>query len=378
MSIEPELFTLQSTPNVAAGWDDETMDFVLNLEVFRDCAHACPGCFVNRRNDINDVNLDTALTLAKDMNASGLRFRELILSPTDIFSATNAVEILNDPKLQELLRIHPKTRITTTAMFHKVDWDQWNAVFAILDDPTKYRSDMIMELLVPLDVHLLLSGDEEYYHDFNKALHYLKNNTPKIIDWSFVVNVHHDDEMITNYSEITDIVRDKFDTVIEFLPSFFRTGNDDLISAHLETWKEFLQATIDEDNYKNIMLTIADPDHNAMNTIVVNYKKNKVYISPFIYEQILFEYPSMQAELTASSVMDTVDKLTKQQFAYVSKTTECDTCPYLTTCIGRNVLSFMEAKDIVDCVYPKDILNLYSTSNTASLSNRIHRCANNN
>lgn len=378
MSIEPELFTLQSTPNVSAGWDDETMDFVLNLEVLRDCVHTCPGCFVNRRNDITDVDLTNALTMAKDMDASGLRFREVIISPTDIFSASNATEILDDPQFQELLRIHPKTRITTTAMFSKVDWDKWNAVFAILDDPTKYRPDMIMELLVPLDVHLLLSGDEEYYRDFSRALHYLKTETPKIVDWSFVVNVHHDEEMIANYSKITEIVRDRFDTVIEFLPSFFRTGNDDLITAHLDTWKEFLQSTIDADNYQNIMLTIADPDHNASNTIVVNYKKNKLYISPFIYEQILFEYPSMETPLTAEGVMHTVGELTKQQFAYVTKTTECGTCPYLTTCVGRNVLSFMEAKSITDCVYPKDVLDLYSTSHTSSLSNRINRCADNN
>lgn len=378
MSIEPDLFTLQSTPNVSAGWDDETMDFVLNLEVLRDCVHSCPGCFVNRRNDITDVNLDTALNLAKEMNDAGLRFREVIISPTDIFSATNAVEILDDPKFQELLRIHPKTRITTTAMFHNVDMNQWNAVFAILDDPEKYRPDMIVELLVPLDVGLLLSGDEQYYRDFSRALHYLKTETPKIVDWSFVVNVHHDEEMIINYDEITSIVRDKFDTVIEFLPSFFRTGNDNLITAHLDTWKEFLQSTITPENYKEIMLTIADPYHNASNTIVVNYKKNKVYISPFIYEQILFEYSAMETGTTAKAIMESVQELTKQQFAYVTKTTECGTCPYLTTCVGRNVLNFMEAKELKDCIYPKEILDLYSTSNTASLSDRITRCANNN
>jgi len=354
------------------------MDFVLNLEVLRDCAHACPGCFVNRRNDINDVDLDAALTLAHNMNERGLRFREVIISPTDIFSASNAVEVLDNPKFQELLSIHPKTRITTTAMFHKVDQEQWDAVFAILDDPSKYRSDMIIELLVPLDVDLLLSGDEQYYKDFSKALHYLKHETPKVVDWSFAVNVHHDVDMITHYDKITQIVREQFDTIIEFLPSFFRTGNDKLISAHLDVWKEFLRATISEANYKDIMLTIADQSHNVMNTIVVNYKKNKMFISPFIYEQILFDYPSMETGTTVDEVMDTNHRLIAEQFAYVTKTDECTTCHYLPTCVGRNVLSFMEAKDITECVYPKEILDLYNTSTTPSTTARIKRCADNN
>lgn len=378
MSIEPNLFELQSTPNVRAGLDDETMDFVLNLEVLRDCVHSCPGCFVNRRNSITDINLDAALALATDMDAAGLRFREVIISPTDIFSASNAVEILEDETFQQLLRIHPKTRITTTAMFHKVDWEQWDAVFAVLDDPSKYKPDMIIELLVPLDIDLLLSGDDQYYSDFSKALYYLKHETPKIVDWSFVVNVHHDNQMIAQYDEVTKIVKEQFDTVIEFLPSFFRTGNDKLITAHLQTWKEFLQATITPDNYQDMMLTIADPDHNAVNTIVVNYKKNKMSISPFIYEQIVFDYPSMETGITATEVMDTVARLTKEQFEYVTKTTECSSCPYLTTCVGRNVLSFMEAKDITKCIYPKDILNMYHNNYTSSTSARITRCANNN
>lgn len=378
MSIEPNLFELQSTPNVAAGWDEETMDFVLNLEVLRDCVHSCPGCFVNRRNDISDVNLDAALALATDMTSAGLRFREVIISPTDIFSASNALDVLNDPKFQQLMQIHPKTRITTTAMFHDLNWEQFIDVFKILDDPEKYRPDMIMELLVPLDIDLLLSGDEAYYRSFSRALYFLKNETPKIIDWSFVVNVHADAQMIVNYDEITRIVKTQFDTVIEYLPSFFRTGKDDLIAAHLDTWREFLQTTINESNYKDMMLTIADPDHNASNTIVVNYKKNKMYISPFIYEQILFEYPMMETGITASDVMSKVTELETQQFQYVSKTDECGKCSYLTTCVGRNVLNFMEAKNISACVYPKEILDLYSNTRTPSTPSRISRCADNN
>lgn len=378
MSIEANLFNLQSTPNVAAGWDENTMDFVLNLEVLRGCIHSCPGCFVNRRNNIDDIDLDAALALATEMHDRGLRFREVIISPTDIFSAANAVEILDNPKFQELLRIHPKTRITTTAMFHKADPKKWADVFAILDDPTKYRPDMIMELLVPLDVDLLLGEDDQYYRDFSKALHYLKNETPKIIDWSFVVNVHHDVEMIANYDKITEIVRQQFNTIIEFLPSFFRTGNDKLIATHLDVWKEFLRTTITEDNYKDIMLTIADPDHNATNTIVVNYKKGKMHISPFIYEQILFDYHSMETGMTVDDVMETTQRLTVEQFGYVTKTNSCSTCNYLPTCVGRNVLNFMEAKNITECIYPRDILDLYNTAHIPPTQKSINHCANNN
>lgn len=373
--IEQGLYQLMSTSEAQDASQLEHMDFVLNLEVLNKCKHACVGCFVNRRNSVDDVDLNKALAIATELSEQGYRFREVILSPTDIFSCDNALEILNDPAFHALMRIHPKTRITSTAMFENMDTQRFLEIFDVLDNRDFFKEDMIIEFLVPMNVQKMLAGDVQYLEDHQRALNFLKNHTPKIVDWSFVVNVHHDQDFIDNFDRLTQIARDDFDTVIEFLPSFFRTGKNHLIADHLETWKQFLQNTINDDNYMNAMLTIADKHHNSFNTLVLNYRKNELYISPFIYEQIVHSHPKLKVEpLTATAAVERYQDSLGEQYLYAAtKTKECGTCPYLNTCVGRNVISFMEMNNLKNCIYPKDVLDRYD--NAASVSQRVSRCS---
>lgn len=365
-----------SQSEVSSVQDIDSMDFVLNLEVLNYCAHHCEGCFVRRKNDLLDVDLNVALELAHEMDKVGLRFREVILSPTDIFSATNSIEMLEDKRFQRLLKIHPKTRITTTAMFEDLDWDKWMAVWNVLDNENYFRSDMIMEFLVPMNPEKILSRDPVYYAQFKKALDYMKYETPKEVDWSFVINVQYDPMIAENYDELTRIAREEFNTTIEFLPSFFRTGSDKFITDHLAQWKQFLEEVITDDNFTDTMLTIADKNHNSLNTIVMNYRRGALYVSPFIYEQILYEYPHLKVDgFAARDVFIKGHELLIEQFKYAPQTTECQSCAYLGTCVGRNVLSFMEIKGIKDCIYPKSVLDRYLGSNIDPRSTRIQRCA---
>jgi len=372
--IEHGLYKLMSTSEVQDASQIESLDFVLNLEVLNKCKHSCLGCFVNRKNSVDDVNLQTALELARDLDSKGYRFREVILSPTDIFSCDNALEILKDPAFQQLMRIHPKTRITTTAMFENLDTARFLEIFDVLDNPDYFKPDMILEFLVPMNVQKMLAGDVQYLEDHQRALTFLKNNTPKIVDWSFVVNVHHDQDFIDNFDELTRIAREDFDTIIEFLPSFFRTGKDHLIADHLETWKQFLSKAVTDDNYTEVMLTIADKYHNAQNTLVLNYRKNNLYISPFIYEQIVHSHPQLKVEeATADAAIKRFEDSQVEQYQYAAdKTTECGSCQYLNTCVGRNVISFMEMNSLSNCIYPKDVLDRYDDA--SALSARVARC----
>jgi hypothetical protein len=272
------------------------------------------------------------------------------------------------------MRIHPKTRITTTAMFENLDTARFLEIFEVLDNPDYFKPDMILEFLIPMNVQKMLAKDVNYLEDHRKALDFLKNKTPKIVDWSFVVNVHYDEDFTANFDELTRIAREDFDTIIEFLPSFFRTGKDHLISEHLDVWKDFLRRAVTVDNYKNVMLTIADKHHNAMNTLVLNYRKNQLFISPFIYEQIVHGHEKLRVpDLTATAAMDRFAATIGEQYGYaMDHTAECAECPYLTTCVGRNVISFMEMNGIRECIYPKEVLGLYDQS---SLSPRVARCS---
>lgn len=368
--IEEGLYELMSTAEVKTSDDIDQVDFVLNLEVLNGCAHHCTGCFVNRRNSIDDVDLDQALKIAEELTAKGMRFREVILSPTDIFSADNVTALLLDTRFQQLLRLHDKTRITTTAVLSDVPWDKVEEVFAILDNTEYYREDMILEFLSPMEPAKVLARDPEYIASFDRILEFFKNGTPKVVDWSFVINIHYDPLYWGNVDEITQYAKEDYGTIIEFLPSFFRTGKEDLILPSLRQWNELVSVAVTESNHSNIMMTIADKYHNAMNTIVMNYKQDKLFISPFMYEQIVVDNPFYQVhEINADAVLAKVNEMVIQQYGYVDKTESCSTCCHRETCIGRNVISFMEERNLTECVFPKNIIELYH----GNIPGRLHR-----
>jgi len=352
--IENNFYELMSNAE-----DIKQMDFVLNLEVLHGCLHHCDGCFVNRNKAPLADDLKNALQIAREMNDKGFRFREVVLGPTDLFSSENIEKTLNDPDFHALMNIHPITRITSASMF-ETPLERIKEIFAILDNDEVYRRDMIMEFLVPMDVEKLLYRDEAYYNHIHEVVDFMKNGTPKTVDWSFVININYNPLLEKHFDEITAIVRDEFDTIIEFIPSFFRPNKYKLIEKQLHQWGNFLRKVINEDNYKDIMFTSACKTHNGFNAVILNYKRGKVFLSPFVYEQIMLEDDHLQVfDLSADEILRMNNRLIVDQFNYASQTAECSNCSNLSTCIGRNVLTFMESKKITDCIFPKDVFEQY-------------------
>lgn len=376
MTIEAGLYELMSQSEIKSPYDVDEMDFVINLEVLDGCAHHCDGCFVNRNNNIYDVDLDNALQLALDLSAKGMRFREVILSPTDIFSAENAETVLMDERFQALLQIHPKTRITTTALLDEVTDERLHAIFSILDNPDYYRDDMILEFLAPMDPARVLARDPVYIAKMKKMTDFFRTGTPKVVDWSFVINIHYDPLYWNHVDQITKYVKEDFGTIIEFLPSFFRTNKDTLIESSLRNWNELISATVTESNYMNVMLTVADKYHNSMNTIVMNYHKKGLFISPFIYEQIMVTTDFYKVDQpNADAVLAKVQDMMIQQYQYVENTESCGTCDHKETCIGRNALSFMEDRKLTKCIFPLEVIKMYH-GHERVLTRRMILCAN--
>ena len=338
--------------------EKEHMDFVLNLEILDGCKHHCEGCYVSRRHN-SGIDLKHAVSMAKDLVSRGLRFRECIISPTDMFSSDNVEEVLRNPDFIELLNVHPITRITSASMFENTDIEDVKRVFSILDTEN-YREDMIIEFFVPMNVEKLLAHDEEYFSQIHKVVEFLKTGTPKIVDWSMVVNIHFDKIFQDNLDELTTIVRDEFDTIIEYVPSFFRPGKEILAKQQLKAWGEMMKVVINEDNFKNIMFTTACKKFNALNTLALNYRKGKMFISPFIYEQILWENPVVDVtNMSTDDLLALNNRLIVDQYNYAAKTSECSNCSLLSTCVGRNVLTYMETVNEKNCLFPKDVYNMY-------------------
>lgn len=60
--------------------------------------------------------------------------------------------------------------------------------------------------------------------------------------------------------------------------------------------------------------------------------------------------------LTVESIFEKLDNLTNTQYAFAERTSECSTCPLLSSCVSKKVLATMEQHDITECLMPKDII----------------------
>lgn len=332
-----------------------SMDFVLNLDLLNGCAHLCDGCFINKTKVVHNWEqvLDDALTVATNLSRKGLRFRELVLGPTDIFSAINTIDVLTHPKFQKLLTLHEKTRITATCVFDNLNKERFEQIFSILDNQDLYREEMILEFLVPLHTKKMLDKDQKYFDENKWALDFFKNKTPKVIDWSYVININNNDLLKDNYDNVVKTIKTEFNTILEFNPGFFRTNNRALIDKNLGYWKGFLQQILQGKDVSNYCLTNLDRFHNTANTICLNFIEGGVYFSPFIYEQIVDLSDDFKLEsLDGQAVISKHESLQVEGFNYACQTQQCQDCPALTSCVGRNVLNYMKVKNQTGCLFP--------------------------
>lgn len=336
-----------------------SMDFVLNLDLLNGCVHLCDGCFVNKTKVVKDWEevLENALKIATELDAKGMRFREVILGPTDFFSATNTAQILKHKTFQKLLAIHEKTRITASCVFENLNRDNFLELFAILDDKANYREKMIMEFLVPLNTAKMVARDEKYMADNKWVLSFFQDKSPKVIDWSYVININNNQLLQDNFHGVVEMIKTEFNTILEFNPGFFRSNNNKVIDKNLSYWKGFLQNTLagrDVTQIHATNLTNVNKLHNTVNTICLNLFEGGVYFSPFIYEQIIDTSEQFKLEsFDGAHIIGRHLELQQRGYDYALKTKECADCGHLTACVGRNVLNFMEETNKVECLFPQ-------------------------
>lgn len=338
-----------------------SMDFVLNLDLLNGCVHLCDGCFVNKTKVVKNWEdvLENALQIATELSQKGMRFREVILGPTDFFSATNTAQILRHKTFQKLLSIHEKTRITASSVFEGIDKSHFLELFSILDSTANYRQKMILEFLVPLNTAKMVERNEQYIADNKWVLNFFKEKTPKLIDWSYVININNNQLLQDNFHVVTDMIKSEFNTILEFNPGFFRSNNNKVIDKNLSYWKGFLQNTlagrdVNQIHASNLAAANVDKLHNTVNTICLNLIEGGVYFSPFIYEQIIDTSEQFKiSNFDGAHIISRHLELQQRGYDYALKTKECADCGHLTACVGRNVLNFMEDNQKVECLFPE-------------------------
>lgn len=349
----------------------QKFDVLINFEGLTGCDHGCVGCFVNKNQDVSTMNsmLETAQTLADGVKRTGLNLREFVIGPTDFFSAENTVKILENPIVQNIMREHTKARIATPSKIDEVSMEKLRDIFSILDDPSKYRDEMIIEFIMPIGNIDKILNDEDYFNDIKAKLEFFDKQTPKNIDWSWTLqasNVMQKHLTKENYNNLLYKILNEYETILEMNPAFSRAPSVLHQRNNLVAWNNFLKEVVDQDNFKDVTMSMANLYCNSMNfiglTIVPGYKEPRVFLNVMLHEQAFFtNHPELEVTgLSFEEILAKRDHLIAKGLAKSSKVKDCADCKYSVACANRLIFQAQDAMNMHECLMPLEVLEMYN------------------
>ena len=341
--------------------DAKQITLSIQAEFLDSCAFNCAGCFVKRRNAYTDQELlDLKQFITQFDNQYELN--ELVLSPTDMFGASNTIEIISNPLFISLFQHFNALTFNSTLL------SEPSYVKSVMDFIRQYYPENIYyEMFVVLDIEKFLNRDEEYIERLETNLNELSD-----VNIIFVYNIHSS-EMFDNVDipALSHEVNVRYNSHFRMNPSFFRTHKKSIIINALNDWRKRLALIYDDVNTKDMLFNMIDPYFGSNTYITLTAKSGNLYLNPYIYDNIFDNSETVLNQvngLTVDKLSDLIVQLQLEQFEY-AKGLECDSCPLLSSCVGRNVLTFMENQNIGECFLPKNIM---LKANMLEKENRIN------
>lgn len=315
------------------------------LEYLDKCQFNCKGCYVKRRNSYSSEDLEKIISLSKSFNDSDIELNEIILGPTDIFGSSNTLEIIQNPLFKKLFDHFKALTFNSTLLSSD---DNILQIMNVIN--TEYDNLQYIEMFVVLDIEQI--DDRDYINTLKHKLSLLGN-----INIIFVCNIHL---IFLNYdfAYITKIINEEFDSHVKFNPSFFRSQNTKIINKELI---EFNNLMDNIDNTSKILININDIYFGGHTYFTYIFEDSNMYISPYLFDYIFVKNDKFKIDdITLDKVFEKDTQLTIDQYRYSELTDECKDCQFLSSCVSKKILMYMETKDITNCILPKKMMNLYN------------------
>lgn len=332
-----------------------------NFEVLNGCKLKCPGCHVETNAQLPFSSLEQAnfLKLLQDMKNSLYVPFIAFIGPTDFLSADNFLEIFSNPDIIQLM--HNFTRFSLQTTFLDVRRSELAA--KLLRD---YYFDMEIEINLIVDPAKIM--DDQYLKVIEKNQNTFLNLLEREDVRSFgIMNVYDYDktkipEILRDYDIMHNRVSHLFDTTIDYNFSFGRNpdiSNEEFLSLCFRI-KELFDSSLNLSTEKSQYLRFSFGKlTDSLIERQYNYRNGKLYHSPLLYERFVsfrseFEVPL--TEFSASEIEKNEMKLQMEQYLLAPSMEECESCPFLGSCVDRGILHLMDTYGTKKCLVAKEAL----------------------
>lgn len=303
-----------------------------NCEVLSGCEFKCAGCFVNKK--LSNIGSFERLNNAIDLfNTNGYRVSTINIGPTDLFGNNNVIELLKDEVFRECLSKVTTIQFVTT--LGNIDDEVIELLNSIPKAPG-FMYDANIALQLPVDWDFI----EERLDQLNKFTDDL--------NYYMVYNMGNDDEYNDKVLEMSELVEDRFDSILTLNPSFFRAPKTKVQKHLIEKWKQY---DFSDDLYPK---TIIDKAQGGSLELNYTYCNERFFWTPFVYDIALIGTDEFQIkdENDINAWTEAKSFQFMKQLTYSNETINCGSCPNMMTCIDKGVLSYMEHHDLTACVFP--------------------------
>lgn len=338
----------------------------LNLELLRGCQFSCKGCFVNKygADPMTDEWGSQLLSWVDSAQQQANYLPTVIfIGPTDFLSSDNTIEVLLDPRIQNVVSRFKRLSLQTTCL----DISNASNIAKVLHEHYGHME---------LEVNFLMEPEHVLTEKYLRTIKENRDSLYEIIDWhipikSFCImnvyeyeNAKKDDviKLLNDYKEMHLRIKDMFDTTIDFNFSMSRKHNQDkpteVKEAIIRVTKMF-DKSVNHDTSQFIRFSFGKLTDSLIEKHF-NFLNGKFYISPLLYDRYAAFVPELQIPFVNYTVAESEafeEKLQLEQYEGSTQKDECGNCRYLGSCVDRNILKVMDIYNIKHCIIARDALD---------------------
>jgi hypothetical protein len=296
----------------------------LHLEVLNSCDQACPGCFVKRKNDLTPnwtQEIDHFL-----QKGNFTEWNEVVVGPTDIFSATNFYDVFNDQDWTQG-SLSKFSAITFNSTLNMPD-EQIKEKFKRLKEVFPNKQ---LEFFIIVDIHPFLAEDPSY-------MSWLKNKMALLEDSNIILTINTPDVLFWRFESPGEIAYRWFNKNFKYTLSFFRSNNKKIISRYLKGMNDKCTSGTNVINYTY------DKYFGGPTYTTYVYKAGQMYFAPCVVDFVFVEDPKFKL----------TDFNTTNDLRYEEVSGACKDCQQQASCQAKGVIAVKNHLGALNCILPSD------------------------
>jgi hypothetical protein len=337
----------------------------INFELLNGCKFKCRGCHVetNAQTPIDGQQFEKITRLMTSFKSSLYLPFIAFVGPTDFLVADNFISTFSDPRVAQLFHQFKRISLQTTYL----DIRNAEAIAKILRDQ---YAEMELEINIVVDPAKIM--DDVYLarlHENKKKFMDLVGRTD--VRTFGIMNVYDYDQtkipqLLRDYDFMHKRVEHLFETTIDY--NFSAGRNLDLSDEEFFQLSERIKRLFNESLLSNNKAEYLRFSFGKLTDSLIerqyNYRGGDLYYSPLMYERFVSFKDELKVSLkehTAQEIEAYEFQTQIEQYALAPQMEECETCPFLATCIDRGILKLMGIYNVKKCLVAKQALFAVNT-----------------